>query len=98
MNHYNEQEDIEYYKTLEWTFQVWKPTPALIDKNGFASHQYRGQKFDPNYLTIDPQGWTHDHCELCSNVLCENEDDGETTGFVSDNLWLCCRCYNSFVK
>ncbi len=98
MTEYNNKADIDYYKTLDWTFQVWKPTPALIDKNGFPSHQYVGQKFDPNYLTINPQGWTHDHCEICSKTFCANSEQCETSGFVSGNQWICNSCYNSFIK
>ena len=98
MTEYNNENDVDYYKTLDWTFQAWKPTAALIDKFGTVSHQYVGQKFDSNYLTLAPQGWTHDHCELCSKTLCANEEECETRGFVSDNLWLCNSCYKSFIK
>ena len=95
---HNTKEDIEYFKSLVWAFQKWKPTPALIDKNGFPSHQYLGQKFDSKYFTLDPQGWTHDHCEICSKKLCENNEECETSGFVSSTQWLCVSCYNSLIK
>jgi hypothetical protein len=98
MTEYNNKAGIDYYKSFDWTFQTWKPTPALIDKNGFPSHQYVGQKFDSNYFTIDSHGWTHDHCEVCWKTLCENNEECETSGFVSGNKWLCISCYNSFIK
>jgi hypothetical protein len=87
--------DIEYLKSLTWTYQTWKPTAALIDKNGFASHQYFGQKFDQDYLTIDPTGWTHDHCEICWKTFCANSLECETSGFASNNLWICPTCYTT---
>ncbi len=92
------QEDISYFKSLNWKFKIWEPSPALVDKNGFASHQYVGQSFDSNYFTVDPKGWTHDHCELCSKTLCADIDTCETSGYVSDNQWLCSSCYNSHIN
>lgn len=98
MTDHHNKENIDYYKSLDWVSKNWKPSSALIDKSGFATHQYVGQKYDSNYLTIDPQGWTHDHCEICSKTFCENEEICETHGFVSDNLWICSSCYNCFIK
>lgn len=97
MEEYMDKESIAYFKSLTWTFQSWKCSPALVDKTGFASHQYLGQKFDPDYLTIEPLGWTHDHCEICRKALCENNEEGDTSGFVSNNQWLCVTCYKSHI-
>ena len=91
-------ETIDFLRSLSWAFQRWKPTPALINKNGFPTHQYVGQSFDPAYFTIDPIGWTHDHCVLCSKAICEDQEDCEVSGFTSENQWLCESCYNSTIK
>lgn len=44
-------------------FQIWKPRPALIDKAG-QKWLYTGQKYDPKYIQLIEDGWTHDHCEV----------------------------------
>ncbi len=97
MTEYNKS-DIAYYKSLNWTLQLWKPSAALVDKTGFPSHVYVGQKFDPSYFNLDPEGWTHDHCELCSKTICENPEECETSGYNSGNQWLCISCYNSILN
>lgn len=99
MNEYNLSEtDLSYLKSLIWEYKDWKPSPALVDKNGFASNQYVGQKYDPNSLTVDKEGWTHDHCEVCWTRLCINKEECETSGYNSANQWLCNSCYNRFIK
>ena len=94
----NNKDDIKYFKSLNFKFETWKPSPALIDRSGFASHQYRGQNFAAGFFTIDPEGWTHDHCEICWKTFCENDDECEKSGFVCENQWICVNCYNVYIK
>ncbi len=92
------EDAINNLKTFDWNRQSWKPTPALVDRNGFASHQYLGQSFDPKYLTIDPVGWQHDHCEICQKTFCEDSAECEVEGYNSDNLWLCADCFQKYIS
>ncbi len=92
------ENEISFYKSRTWTFLTWQPTPALVNKQGMATHQYTGQHFDPQYFKIDPKGWNHDHCELCQTKFCENNTECETQGFNSGNLWLCITCYSTYIQ
>jgi len=90
---------INYLRQLTWTYKVWTPTPALIDKTGGSSRKYVGQKYDPNYIDLVADGWTHDHCEVCYEVISDIETDSDKDGYTTDNSeWLCKDCYKLFIK
>ena len=91
-------EEVSQLREISWTYKVWKPTPALIDKTSGSSTQYVGQKFDPLYFDLVETGWTHDHCEFCSQTISDIEGYGETDGYVSNNDWLCKDCYKLFIE
>ena len=93
----NDEDDIQYYRSLKWTFSIWKPGAALLNKKGFAVSPFIGQKFDPNYFSIDPAGWTHGHCELCWKSFCANDEECETSGFECDGQWICTECHNKIM-
>lgn len=82
-----------------WTLEKWKPTPALIDKNGKTSRQYVGQNYDPKYIDLVSDGWTHDHCEICTKTISDRDDieDWATQGYQVDNRWICEECFNLFM-
>jgi hypothetical protein len=81
-----------------WTYKIWTPTPALIDKSDGSSRQFVGQKFDPQYFTLDNAGWTHDHCEFCSQTISNIDGYGDTDGYISNNDWICKNCYRKFIE
>ena len=84
---------------MEWKFQQWRPTPALIERKGGAQVQYVGQKYDPTYFELVEDGWTHDHCEICFHTLSDIEGYGDPDGYKTENGdWICNNCYNLFVK
>ena len=76
-----------------WVYKVWQATPALLDKASGSSTQYVGQTFDPLYFDLVQTGWTHDHCEFCSQRISDAEGYGEAGGYVSANGWLCKDCH-----
>lgn len=82
-----------------WNLETWKPTPALVDKNGQASRQYVGQDYDPKYIDLIADGWTHDHCEICSKTISnkDNFDGWPTQGYRDANRWICEECFNLFM-
>ena len=80
-----------------WTFKIWKPIPALIDKNGNTSRPFVGQKFDPNHIDLVPDGWDHDHCEICTQKISNKEDWGDIDGYNHELDWICKQCYSLFM-
>ena|SRR5438093_1377877 len=92
-------ETLGYLRQLIWTYKVWMPTAALIDKSGGSSSQYVGQKFDPKYFDLVEDGWTHEHCEICYQRITNIEDYGDEDGYEAQNGdWVCKECYNLFIK
>jgi len=79
-----------------WTLKQWKRTPALNDKSGGSSRQYVGQTYDPKYIDLVQDGWTHDHCEICTRTISDT-DDWDTQGYNLYNLWICDKCFNLFM-
>jgi hypothetical protein len=87
-------EDLEYLRSITWEFETWKTSPALIDKSGGTLRQYNGGKFDEKYFIILDKGWTHDHCEICSEKITNDVKAYQS----KDNDWLCESCYIFFIK
>ncbi|WP_339791433.1 hypothetical protein [uncultured Imperialibacter sp.] len=80
-----------------WTFKTWNPTPALVDKKSGTTRFYVGQNYDPKYFDLIQDGWTHDHCEICSKRIMDKEDYAETHGYELDGNWICQECYDIFM-
>ncbi len=82
-----------------WNLEKWKPTAALIDKNGKTSRQYVGQSYDTKYMDLVSDGWTHDHCEICTRTISnkDNYDDWLTEGYRNENRWVCKQCFSLFM-
>lgn len=91
----NYLEEVYYdLKVTRFELQVYKPSPALIDKSGKSSRPYIGQNFDPQYFDILENGWDHDHCEICSTKISAEEiDENQTIGYFNGGLWVCKSCY-----
>ena len=77
-------------------FMKWEPRPALIDKNGKVSRLYTGQKYDPNYIDLVEDGWTHDHCQICDLNISDYENENTvTSGYFNAFDWVCKNCYEA---
>ena len=87
-------EDLKYLRSVTWKFETWKNSPALIDKSGGTLRQFNGQKFDEKYFDMLPEGWTHDHCEICSDKITNDMKAYQS----QDDDWVCESCYNFFIK
>lgn len=95
------QQEIDWCRAQSgWTHQTWKRRPALVDRH--RSTPYVGQEFDPAQVEIDPVGWDHDHCRICTWTLMESLDPALGEGFVlSDGTgcqWVCCECHEQFLR
>ena len=87
------QEDLDWALKLNWTESIWNSKDALVDKNGNSIWLYTGQIFDKEKIKLVKNGWTHDHCDICSSDI--NHGDSCAT---SDNQIICTVCYNDFIK
>ena len=73
------REEYEYFKEDTFEYLKWKPRAALIDKNGKTSRLYTGQKYDLNFTDLVENGWTQDHCGVCSLTLTGFENECQQT-------------------
>ena len=72
----------------------WFPRTALIEKNRKTSWLYTGQKFDPKYIDLVQEGWTHDHCQICSTTISENDSENSfSEGYFDSYNWVCKSCF-----
>jgi hypothetical protein len=92
-------DDVRSLVTQTRRREIWKPTAALIHKKGGRSTQYRGQKFDPEKISLVSDGWNHDHCAICWWTLHETDDPEKGIGYRNEtNVWICSECYQHFFE
>ena len=92
------REMYEELKETPFRFMNWNPRPALIEKSGKTTWLYTGQKFDPKYIALVEDGWTHDHCQICSISISEKENEYTiTNGYFNGYNWVCKSCYESIL-
>ncbi len=80
-----------------WTKQRWQPRPALVHRSGGRTSLYVGQRYDSAKVDLVPDGWTHDHCEVCWWELLETDEAAHGVGYTDGRAWLCSECYERFV-
>jgi hypothetical protein len=89
-----------YYDLKGTAFQYmkWKPRLALVEKKGKTTWLYTEQKFDPNYIEYVEDGWRHDHCQICSVTIGDNENQYTVTdGYFNGYDWVCKSCYETII-
>uniref|UniRef100_UPI00404B8875 hypothetical protein n=1 Tax=Fulvivirga sp. TaxID=1931237 RepID=UPI00404B8875 len=87
------KEDLEWVLKLTWTESIWEPKDALTEKNGGSTWLYTGQTFNEEKIELVKNGWTHDHCDICSNDIREKDSCA-----ISNNQIICEECHNDFIK
>lgn len=86
------------YKNSSFIFSKWFARPALVDKKSGTTHLYSGQRFDGNYFDLVKEGWTHDHCEICSCVFSDQKSNAvKNEGYFDNWSWICKECYEIVV-
>ena len=85
--------DLKWARKLEWKETRWKPKPALIEKNSGNSQIYKGQKYDSKFFNLVENGWEHDHCDICTERI--NEDDNI---YESGHQIICKNCWLYFIS
>ncbi|MDX1830461.1 MAG: hypothetical protein R3342_13055 [Lutibacter sp.] len=84
--------ELKWARKMKWTKTFWKPKPALIELQGKSSRQYIGQKYDKKYFKIKEDGWRHEHCDICTKGIYEND-----AVYISDNQIICESCHLEFI-
>jgi hypothetical protein len=94
------RENIAWAKTKKWTRAKWKPRAALVGKLSKTKREYYGQAYNPQDSDLIPEGWNHDHCEICCWTLHFTDKEADGIGYASETFrqWLCSECYDLFVK
>ncbi len=86
-------------RASSWEHRQWQRRPALVDRDGTKATPYVGQAYDPALSRVEPEGWDHDHCEICWWMLTDSDDPDRSVGFVSPKeTWLCVECYDRFIR
>jgi hypothetical protein len=92
----------EMYSELHYNnfkFIKWFSRPALVQKNGKTSWLYTGQKYDETKIDLVEDGWTHDHCQICSKTLSENDSEHSfSEGYFDNYDWVCKSCFELILK
>jgi hypothetical protein len=93
------REQYEDLKDTSFEYGKWKPRAALIEKNGKTSWLYTGQKYDPKFIDLVEDGWTHDHCVICSRTISEKENQyTDSNGYFNGYEWVCKGCYETVIS
>ena len=92
--------DNEYYRDLfseitdlRFRHRTFKRGTALVSKSG-TTEAYLGQPFDPECFSLVPNGWEHEHCQVCMFTI----SDGHMYWVSDDGTCLCDTCYEYFVR
>lgn len=92
------QAEIAACRGSDWRMERWKPSAALVHKNGGRVSLYTGQQYDPEKIELVEHGWSHDHCEICWFALRDSDKDEENTGWTDgEHAWLCLECHEKFI-
>ena len=94
------KECVHWAKQDTYERRKWFARPALIERRGGVSSQlYTGQTFDEKYFSLEADGWTHDHCEICFTTLSGFSDDvTDSEGYFNGHVWICQSCHSLFIK
>src|ERR1044071_6440421 len=90
---------VDESKGKPFAFRQWFPRPGLRDnRSNFVTHLYTGQKFDEKYFTLEPTGWTDDHCIVCFKTIGADPNVyTDTTGYFDGGDWICTTCFTNLV-
>ncbi len=92
------REMYDEFKNASLQYSLWKARPALIAKDGQTSWLYTGQKFDPDFIELVPDAWTHDHCLICSISISDTPNEHTVTeGYFDGSDWICRCCYETII-
>lgn len=84
----NSESELTWAKKLNWTKTIWKPKDALVEIDRNTIWLFTGQTFDEQKIRLVKNGWTHDHCDICSKEIRENDSCA-----TSDNQIICEECH-----
>lgn len=80
---------------------VFHSGPCLValepnEEGWFASWPYHGQEYNQSKCRLEPGGWDHDHCFICTKRI----EDGDPwwEPIADSEIGLCDACYVEFVQ
>jgi Zn-finger protein len=93
------QPKIDEARTTVWQKAKWQARPALVGKAHGTKRPYTGQAFESKDYEIVPDGWSHDHCDICWWTISVSEKEEDGTGYTDGRgNWLCMDCHDRFVQ
>lgn len=92
------QEPLRVIVDRNFSQKVFSPFDAIkslkSDNGCFTMSPYRGEKFNPAENYIVPQGWDHEHCDVCRFTI-----KTDYTFWVNKiNQMLCDECHDYLLK
>ena len=87
------RENLPWLRNKKWMKSTWKHKTALIDKKSGSMRLYIGQEFNDKDFEIKPGAWLHDHCDLCTTGIFEND-----IIYISEYEMICEECYLNFAE
>lgn len=88
------REMVDYIRDRPFGLAAWKPRPALRERSsGRITHLFVGQRYDPRFFELEPEGWTHDHCLICQGILMLGMH-----GYSDGTDWVCIACFDHWCK
>ena len=92
------QESAVELRRQKWTLRPWKKRPVLASLEGRNSVLYTGQPYDAKRYTVIPDGWNHDHCELCWQTISDFTDENTIdTAYTDGSKWVCPGCFQGVI-
>ena len=95
-------EMVEVFRKDIWTRQKWTRQPALVARDGSYTQFYHGQAYDAEKFDLVPDGWDHDHCELCFKTITDFvREEGRVPvvdeGYTNGDSWICRQCFQKYL-
>lgn len=83
----------------KWSKEIFKAADMQVFKRPDGTSIGR-QMYDSEDIgsgVIIPNGWGHEHCELCFKTIAAN-DSYEHAGYTNGSNWVCIECYGKYIS
>lgn len=104
-SYWGERAELVLDETREWSRASFEPRAAVQFSSpggrirgalDLATLRALSGPSRPEDLEVVPDGWDHEHCELCWEKIGLG---GQAQGYVSRNAnWVCASCYTAFIE
>ena len=86
----------ETFRQCRFVCKIFHPYACLLMRgplNEEGAHlwaPFRGQPFDPAVYELVPDGWDHEHCDVCNTRINDGDEYWANTG--PEHVDLCIAC------